>query len=152
MTGIGFLGAGVIFKEGVSVQGLTTAACIWATAGVGMLFGLGLWAPGGTTLVGVMVTLTAMRWVEGRYPWRVFALAVFRFHASLAPNEVELGRLLGVHEVRLGELSYRLIEEGEVFEYQANIETRRDGAFRDLAERLRTLPGLIGYELSRISK
>ncbi len=36
MTGLGFLGAGVIFKEGVSVQGLTTAAALWATAALGM--------------------------------------------------------------------------------------------------------------------
>jgi hypothetical protein len=35
MTGIGFLGAGVIFKEGLSVRGLTTAASIWITAGIG---------------------------------------------------------------------------------------------------------------------
>jgi hypothetical protein len=39
MTGIGFLGAGVIFKEGLSVRGLTTAASIWMTAAIGILFG-----------------------------------------------------------------------------------------------------------------
>ncbi len=37
MTGIGFLGAGVIFKEGLSVRGLTTAASIWITAAIGIL-------------------------------------------------------------------------------------------------------------------
>jgi putative Mg2+ transporter-C (MgtC) family protein len=152
VTGIGFLGAGVIFKEGVSVQGLTTAACIWATAGMGMLFGLGLWAPAVLTLAGMLITLTVMRWVEGRFPWRVYAMAIFRFQAERSPDEAELGRLLGLHDVTLGDLSYSLVQDGEVFEYRANIETRRDGAFRDLAQRLRTTPGLIGYELSRISK
>jgi MgtC family len=42
MTGIGFLGAGVIFKEGLSVRGLTTAASIWTTAAIGILMGIGL--------------------------------------------------------------------------------------------------------------
>ena len=37
MTGIGFLGAGVIFKEGLNVRGLTTAASIWITAAIGIL-------------------------------------------------------------------------------------------------------------------
>jgi len=37
MTGIGFLGAGVIFKEGLTVRGLTTAASIWVTAAIGIL-------------------------------------------------------------------------------------------------------------------
>ncbi|HEY6106440.1 MAG TPA: MgtC/SapB family protein, partial [Anaeromyxobacteraceae bacterium] len=43
MTGIGFLGAGVIFKEGLTVRGLTTAASIWITAAIGILCGVGLW-------------------------------------------------------------------------------------------------------------
>jgi len=45
MTGIGFLGAGVIFKEGLSVRGLTTAASIWITAAIGILIGVGFYFP-----------------------------------------------------------------------------------------------------------
>jgi putative Mg2+ transporter-C (MgtC) family protein len=41
MTGIGFLGAGVIYKEGVNIHGLTTAASIWITAAIGILVGVG---------------------------------------------------------------------------------------------------------------
>lgn len=43
VTGIGFLGAGTIIRTGVSVQGLTTAATIWAMAGVGMAVGAGMY-------------------------------------------------------------------------------------------------------------
>src|SRR6266568_368167 len=43
MTGIGFLGAGVIFKEGFTVRGLTTAASIWITAAIGILTGVGFY-------------------------------------------------------------------------------------------------------------
>src|SRR4051812_16434932 len=39
VTGIGFIGAGVIFKEGITVNGLTTAALIWTTAALGMAIG-----------------------------------------------------------------------------------------------------------------
>src|SRR5574340_1694072 len=46
MTGIGFLGAGVIFKDGITVRGLTTAASIWTTAAIGILLGAGLYFPG----------------------------------------------------------------------------------------------------------
>ena len=45
MGGIGFLGAGVIFKAGLSVRGLTTAASIWITAAIGILIGIGLFCP-----------------------------------------------------------------------------------------------------------
>src|SRR4026207_1071391 len=45
MTGIGFLGAGVIMKDGLSVRGLTTAASIWITAAIGILTGIGFYFP-----------------------------------------------------------------------------------------------------------
>jgi len=44
VTGIGFLGAGAIVKEGVNIRGLTTAACLWVAAGIGMACGAGLFA------------------------------------------------------------------------------------------------------------
>jgi putative Mg2+ transporter-C (MgtC) family protein len=44
VTGIGFLGAGVIWKEGVNVRGLNTAATLWCSAAVGLLAGSGHWA------------------------------------------------------------------------------------------------------------
>src|SRR6266542_396049 len=49
MTGIGFLGAGVIMKEGLTVRGLTTAASIWITAGIGILVGIGFYLPAALT-------------------------------------------------------------------------------------------------------
>ena len=53
VTGIGFLGAGVIFKEENKVKGLTTAASVWATAAIGVVIGNGnfLLAGVGTVLV-----------------------------------------------------------------------------------------------------
>ncbi len=45
VTGIGFLGAGVILKDGQTVRGLTTAACLWVAAGIGLAVGVGLYLP-----------------------------------------------------------------------------------------------------------
>ena len=55
VSGIGFLGAGMIFVRGLSVSGLTTAAGIWATAGVGMAMGAGLYAMGATATVLILL-------------------------------------------------------------------------------------------------
>ena len=57
MTGIGFLGAGVIFKEGLSVRGLTTAASIWMTAAIGILMGIGFYVP---AVMATVLTLTTL--------------------------------------------------------------------------------------------
>ncbi|OJX72763.1 MULTISPECIES: MgtC/SapB family protein [unclassified Leifsonia] len=59
VSGIGFLGAGVIMKQGASISGLNTAATLWASAAVGALAGGGLWAvaAGGTVLIMLANTL-----------------------------------------------------------------------------------------------
>lgn len=50
VSGIGFLGAGVIMREGMNIRGLNTAATLWCSAGIGVLCGLGIWpgSDGGT--------------------------------------------------------------------------------------------------------
>lgn len=57
VTGIGFLGAGAILREGASVQGLTTAASLWVTAAIGMAVGVGMKAMALTTSMLVFVLL-----------------------------------------------------------------------------------------------
>lgn len=56
VSGIGFLGGGLILKEGVSVRGLNTAATIWCTAACGMLTGMGLYPEAAVLVSGVLVT------------------------------------------------------------------------------------------------
>jgi putative Mg2+ transporter-C (MgtC) family protein len=61
VTGIGFLGAGAIIREGVSVRGLTTAASLWVVAAAGTAVGLGLyWATGVATFI-TLISLWALR-------------------------------------------------------------------------------------------
>src|SRR6476660_3780495 len=68
MTGIGFLGAGVIFKEGLTVRGLTTAASIWVTAAIGILVGIGFWFAAIVGAVAVLTVLALFRYIETRLP------------------------------------------------------------------------------------
>ena len=151
MTGIGFLGAGVIFKEGLSVQGLTTAASIWACAAVGFLFGIGMWTPATLVTVAILVTLALFRVIDDRAPWRVSSYLALRFPAETAPREADLLEMLGEHGVMLRDMSYSLLEKGTVFEFRINLEGARAGALSRLAERLRKMPGLLEFELSRVS-
>lgn len=61
VTGIGFLGAGVILKEGASVRGLTTAASLWTVSGLGMAFGMGFFSLGAIATALVLVILTFLK-------------------------------------------------------------------------------------------
>lgn len=63
VTGIGFLGAGLIFRQGANLQGLTTAAGLWAVAAIGMAAGTGLWA---LAIVVTVIVLLVLK-VSDRY-------------------------------------------------------------------------------------
>jgi len=152
VTGVGFLGAGVIFKEGVSIQGLTTAACVWATAAIGLLFGMGMIGPGALVTAAVLVTLVGFRFVESNLPQRVFALATFRFASAQAPSEAGLLELIGRDRYSLFDISSALGQGGEIVEYRGNLRAVGKGALTDLGERLRRLPGVVEFDLARINK
>src|SRR6476659_11246145 len=79
MTGIGFLGAGVIFKEGLTVRGLTTAASIWVTAAIGILVGIGFWFAATIAVILTLGTLSVFRWIETRMPTLFYAHYMVRF-------------------------------------------------------------------------
>jgi putative Mg2+ transporter-C (MgtC) family protein len=67
VTGVGFLGAGAIMRQGSDVHGLTTAASIWVAASVGMAVGFGYYAVAVFTTFLVIVMLVAIRPVEMRF-------------------------------------------------------------------------------------
>jgi len=64
VTGVSFLGAGVIFRHGATVKGLTTAAGIWATAGIGLAIGAGLYVIGVFATVVIVVLQFVMHKVQ----------------------------------------------------------------------------------------
>ena len=66
VTGIGFLGAGVIFRHGFTIRGLTTAASLWVAAAIGMAAGAGFWAGAVITTVAALVSLRGLEWVKER--------------------------------------------------------------------------------------
>jgi putative Mg2+ transporter-C (MgtC) family protein len=71
VTGIGFLGAGAIIRQGLSIRGLTTAATLWVVAAIGMATGAGYYAAAVITTVLVLVSLWPLRLVAFRISGRV---------------------------------------------------------------------------------
>ena len=70
ITGVGFLGAGTIMKEGINVKGLTTAASVWTVASLGIAVGYGYYAIAAAGLVLAFITLTILEIVQNHLPGR----------------------------------------------------------------------------------
>jgi putative Mg2+ transporter-C (MgtC) family protein len=64
ITGIGFLGAGAIIRQGSIVKGLTTAASLWAVAGIGLAVGIGFYIPSILATVLILLSLTVLKKLE----------------------------------------------------------------------------------------
>lgn len=137
MTGIGFLGAGVIIKEGISVRGLTTAASIWMTASIGIVIGLGFYFPAILATTITFITLSVFRWVEDYLPSQTYARFCVRFlrHQDHA-DEDNLRELLREHNITAFQSSYTLDDEGRYFRYEMTIRTKDGTNFRRLAQSL----------------
>src|SRR5215217_4941191 len=114
MTGIGFLGAGVIFKEGLTVRGLTTAASIWMTAAIGILVGVGFYLAALVGTVAALLILSGFRVVEMRLPSEFYAHHTLKFAREAVLPEHELRDLIGGHGFTIANLSHRLADDGTI--------------------------------------
>lgn len=145
LTGIGFLCAGVIFRTGFSIHGLTTAASLWITAALGLAFGAGLSALGGTATALTLAILIALRLISKRLPSRTMVDVCITWSPGegrdLAAIEAEMERRHG----GLKRTFHGLDADG----------TRRvayrvraaDPDLSTLAERLSATPGVRAFSL-----
>jgi putative Mg2+ transporter-C (MgtC) family protein len=97
ITGIGFLGAGVIFKDGLSITGITTATTIWITAALGMAVGAGEYFIASVGCVAILIVLLLFDYIQQLiarlHHERTYKIKT-REEPSFAPEfEKEVGRL-----------------------------------------------------------
>jgi putative Mg2+ transporter-C (MgtC) family protein len=129
VTGIGFLGAGAIIRQGLSVRGLTTAATLWVVAAIGMASGVGYYEAAVATTALVLLCL---------WPLRIVA---FRLSRRFRPDEGQLAVHLGQGASAVGVLevvesagaqvrSLAFEDEGEIrrLDIQARLSPGRDAA------------------------
>ena len=147
MTGIGFLGAGVIMKEGLSVRGLTTAASIWITAAIGILVGIGSYFPAVLALAATLGTLSAFRWFESKMPSQQYAQFIVKFDRKLAMSQAELKELVSGLGFTIANLQYRLIEDGKRFEYRMMLRTQNSENLLNLSNALLAIPTIDEFRI-----
>ena len=121
VSGIGFLGAGAILKDGIVIRGLTTAASLWATAAVGMAAGAGEYVIGAVAAAVILVSL-----------WPINAIADRLHGTSLPESQLRLlmrrvdalGQVSGVlvrHKLDIGQIATQRLAKDS---YQADVTVR----------------------------
>jgi putative Mg2+ transporter-C (MgtC) family protein len=139
VTGIGFLGAGTIIRQGLTIRGLTTAASLWVVAAIGMAGGAGFYAGAVATTVVVLVALIGFR--------RLRPAILSRLRTDLVLLEIEMDpqgqfasvlEVLGRHGIRVDAMESD--REQDVLGFRLELQVPPGSNLDAAIEEIRRLP------------
>ena len=146
VSGVGFLGAGTILFRGEAVKGLTTAASLWAVAGIGLAAGSGLYVGAIAGTVIVLTVLAGIKPIEERYRQRLqtrtLTLLVARGQFSIDI----LREVAGPNARRVQQFMLRPSGTDEVDEVEIVFGRLPEAAFAEIRQKLKALPGVTRVE------
>lgn len=147
LTGIGFLCGGVIFRSGLSVHGLTTAASLWVTSALGTLYGVGAYglAIGGTAAT--VAVLTLFRWIEARVTRGDVIDVCVRYRREGPFPEDAFLDLLSELDLKPRSVRHKLLDAGGAIELSATLRGPSGSQTRNLAERLCDDTRIVGFDI-----
>ena len=148
VTGIGFLGAGAILRQGLNVRGLTTAAALWVTAAIGTAVGLGYWEGALATAATTVATLYGLKALS-RSMFPRLRRGRQRYVVEIGP-ELKLSDLGNIVEAKMARLdSMKIIEdeaEGKLLVLQVTLMP--NSTVEAVANELRDIDGVRRVEWS----
>lgn len=151
VTGVGFLGAGVIMREGMSISGLTTAASLWASSAIGIMVGVGFYP---AAILLALLSAICMMWVsklESWLPSRQAVAVVIQFKQGFSPSETKLRERALTHgyEIASGSISINFKEGMPEWKFVAIALGKGKGApMTNLAQELTNYDGVENFFLS----
>ena len=149
VSGIGFLGAGTILHEGITVKGLTTAASLWMISAIGLAVGAGMYLVSGVATIVTLITLVTFHTMEKRFQLTGHVDRKFiRVTAEADSNIVtDMTNYLVANGVKLKNLNISTNAAGS--KVVLDIYLKMDGTKTDkakLVEGMRKLEGILSLE------
>ncbi|MFC5472563.1 MgtC/SapB family protein [Paraherbaspirillum soli] len=151
VTGIGFLGAGVIMKEGLNIRGLTTAASIWTASAIGVLVGVGFYE---AAISLTLLSTLCMVWVaklERWLPSRAGVAISVEFEKGFVPREEVLRKvaLERGYEIAGGSLTISSHDKRAKWHFVAiAIDSKKGTSVSELARMMNSYEGVENFELT----
>ena len=142
VSGVGFLGAGTILFRGEAVKGLTTAASLWAVAGIGLAAGSGLYVAAVASTAVILAVLAGLKPIEERYrsrmQTRTLVVQAERDRFTLDT----LKEVAGPNARRIQQFVLKQTATEDVDEAEVAFVRLPEAALRDIAEKIKARPGI----------
>lgn len=151
VTGIGFLGAGVIVHEQYSTHGLTTAASIWASSAIGILVGLELYPAAIGLSVLSTVCMALGNKLESRLPSQEGIAVMLEFKEGAAPDIERLHQLAATCGYRIAKRSFSVIRSEQKLEWHfiaVVVNLLLQEPIVGFTEKLQAMPEVTGFRLA----
>ena len=151
VTGVGFLGAGVIMKDGLNIRGLTTAASVWSSCVIGVLVGVGFYA---SAILLAGLSALCMVWVHRLEKWlpsRSGVAVVVHFKRGVAPREDVLLKVAAErgYEIDEDSLSISVRDGAAEWHFIANaLDRRSKTSMPELAQLMSSYEGVDSFQLA----
>ena len=150
VTGIGFLGAGMIMKDGLSISGLTSAASLWASSAIGVLVGIGFYS---AAILLTLLSASLMMWasrLERLLPQHPAICLTLTFATGFQPDRAKIDALFAQRGCRVanGSFSVRFDSGRHAWRFVAvEVDRRRVCSMTQLSHDLSDLEGLEAFEI-----
>lgn len=145
VVGIGFLGAGVILKHGVTIRGLTTAATLWIVSAIGMAVGFGQYTVAFFTFFLVFLNLVIFRNIEDILPRNRYSTLIIR---SRGTDELKMSEFLKGFNIKVLDTKVRFYKKEGIIEQEFSLRYRDNSQFRDFLRTLKDIPDLLEFHIS----
>ena len=140
ITGIGFLGAGTIIQSKEIVRGLTTAACLWIIAAVGLAVGCGFYLPAITTCIVALVALYLLHYLEGFLKKDWYRRVSITTDGSV--NFTSIEKVLADNNINILKVGLDVNLPSQESTYQIDIKMKKNLADFTLVHELAKITGL----------
>ena len=151
VTGVGFLGAGGIMKDGLNIRGLTTAASVWSSCVIGILVGVGFYASA-ILLTGLsVVCMLGVHRLEKLLPSRSGVAVVVHFKRGMVPRETALLEFAAQrgYQIDEGSLSIAMRDGAAEWHFIANaLNGHAKTPMPELAHLMSTYEGVDSFQLA----
>lgn len=148
VTGIGFLGAGVIIKDGFTIRGISTAASIWMTAAIGVIIGVGFYGAAISATLLALIAMTVLGKIEKLLPHQTTLQLSLVYPQHQVPSSDEVSECMKAYGFDILDWSYHYSDASKQFHFDLVLQATGAHESAKMARDLSDAKDIVEFRLA----